>query len=253
MSGWIKKHRKMLEWEWYSDLKTRALFDHCLLLANFEDCKWRGIDIKKGSFISSLANLSQSSGLTIRELRTSLSRLKSTGEMTSQSTSEYTMFTVLKYELYQSNDTPNDKPKTRKRQANDKPATTDKEGKEIKEDYNIVDAIYLLYPSKCPNRETSTGKTAKDKDKIKTLLQTISPEQLTATVTRYVNECRRDNAYMKNFGTFLNNLPDYSNAGEERPNITRDVWHVAKHVPAEMKRLCEKYNLTEQQFIDLHK
>lgn len=79
----------------------------------------------------------------------------------------------------------------------------------VKVNDNVINNIYTLYPSKCPNRETSTGKTAKDKDKIKTLLQTISPEHLTTTITRYVNECRRDNAYMKNFGTFLNNLPDY--------------------------------------------
>lgn len=47
MSGWIKLHRKLLDWEWYSDTNCRLLFIHCLLKANFEDTKWRGVDIKK--------------------------------------------------------------------------------------------------------------------------------------------------------------------------------------------------------------
>lgn len=141
MSGWIKLHRRLLEWEWYSDLKVSRLFIHCLLLANYEDSKWRGIDIKKGSFISSLGNLSQSSGLTIREVRTALTKLKSTGELTSKGHAEYSVFTVVKYEDYQSIDTLKDKPETSKRQAKDKQATTDKEEEEYKEGKEIKNII----------------------------------------------------------------------------------------------------------------
>ena len=132
MSGWVKLHRKLLDWEWYSDKNCRLLFIHCLLKANYEDTKWRGIDIQKGSFISSLANLSKSSGLTIRELRTALTKLKSTCEVTSVGHAEYTMFTVVMYNDYQTTDTPRDKQATSKRQASDKQATTVKERKNIR-------------------------------------------------------------------------------------------------------------------------
>ncbi len=221
-----------------------------MLKANYAPSKWRGVDIKKGSFVSSFANLSQSSGLTIRELRTSLSKLKSTNDMTSLSTSEYTMFTVVNYTSYQSSDIDTDKPKTNERQTKDKRTTTIKEDKEYKE------IIYSLYPSQCPVRNSSNGKSAKDKDKIEALLKTNSFESLKSIIERYTNDCVRDQTYMKNFSTFLNNLPDYTSVSSDikpRINITRDVWHIAKQIPAEMNRLCELYNLTTDEFKNLYK
>ena len=47
-NGWLKLHRKISEWEWYTDGNTFRLFLHLLLNANFEDKKWKGITIKKG-------------------------------------------------------------------------------------------------------------------------------------------------------------------------------------------------------------
>lgn len=137
MSGWIKIHRKLLDWEWYSDINCRVLFLHCLLLANFEDKKWRGSDVKRGSFISSLSNLSQSSGLTIQQVRTALSKLNSTSEITSKGHAEYTVFTVVKYNEYQEINTENNKRSTRKQQGSNKLSTTTKEEEEYKEDKEL--------------------------------------------------------------------------------------------------------------------
>ncbi len=47
-NGWIKIHRKILDWEWYSDLNVRVVFLHLLLKANHDDKKWMGMDIKRG-------------------------------------------------------------------------------------------------------------------------------------------------------------------------------------------------------------
>ena len=41
-AGYIKLHRKLLEWEWYSDTNVKIVFLHCLLMANHDDTKWRG-------------------------------------------------------------------------------------------------------------------------------------------------------------------------------------------------------------------
>ena len=132
MSGWIKIHRKLLNWEWYNDINCRLLFLHCLLMANFEEGKWRGIVIERGSFVSSLANLSQSSGLTIQELRTSLTKLKSTCELTCKPHSEYTVFIVVKYNDYQDSNTPTNIQPTRNQHATNTEATCIKEDKELK-------------------------------------------------------------------------------------------------------------------------
>lgn len=73
-----------------------------------------------------------------------------------------------------------------------------------------VELIYNSYPSRCVVKGSSTGKTSKNKDKIKSLLKTIPADKLLSTITWYVNECKSTNTYMKNFSTFLNNLPDVS-------------------------------------------
>lgn len=100
-NGWIKIHRSILSWEWWDDRNTRDLFIYCLLMANHEDRKWHGKTIGRGSFVTSLQNLAVGSGLTVQNVRTSLERLKSTHELTSQSTSGFTTITICKYEQYQ--------------------------------------------------------------------------------------------------------------------------------------------------------
>lgn len=54
----------------------------------------------------------------------------------------------------------------------------------------------------------STGKSSNDKEKIKRLLTTMSKEELEFTIKSYVEECVRNDVFLKNFSTLLNNLPD---------------------------------------------
>ena len=46
--GWVKLHRQLLDWEWYTDINTKVVFLHCLIKANWEDKRWRGVVIKRG-------------------------------------------------------------------------------------------------------------------------------------------------------------------------------------------------------------
>lgn len=106
--GWIKIHRSILDWEWYEDLNTFKLFFHMLVKANHKDKKWRGREIKRGQFISSSLKLSEETRLTRQQIRTSISRLKSTNEITSKSSAQHTVFTVNNYDKYQeANQLPN--------------------------------------------------------------------------------------------------------------------------------------------------
>jgi len=74
------------------------------------------------------------------------------------------------------------------------------------EDY--IDEIYSSYPSKCPIRKSSTGKSHKDKDRIKTLLKHKSGREVLDSVVAYVSDCSKSNTMLKNFSTLLNNIPD---------------------------------------------
>lgn len=75
-------------------------------------------------------------------------------------------------------------------------------------DKEQIELIYTSYPTRCIVGGRSTGKSAKNKGKIKTLLKTITSEKLIDTIKWYVEDCKKTNTYMMNFSTFLNNIPD---------------------------------------------
>lgn len=101
MNGFIKLHRQILEWEWYEDKNCRLVFIHCLLKANFKDKRWRGKEVKRGSFITSLGNLSDEVGISKQQLRTVLEKLGKTGEITAKGQGNNTLVVINKYNDYQ--------------------------------------------------------------------------------------------------------------------------------------------------------
>ena len=99
--SFITLSRKILLWEWYTDANTMRLFMHCLLKANWRDKKWRGINVKRGSFITSQQNLSDDLGLSRKQIQLSLDKLIQTNEIEKEGHSKYTLVTVVKYDDYQ--------------------------------------------------------------------------------------------------------------------------------------------------------
>lgn len=143
-SGFIVLHRKILDWRWYDDANTFRLFLHLLLHANFKDVPYHNDIIKRGQLRASLSELSKELKIPIRQLRTAINHLKTTGEVTSKNCLQSTIYTVVKYDEYQSNDKESDKQMTKKRQAvdkkvtnkrqvSDKPTIYNKENKDNKE------------------------------------------------------------------------------------------------------------------------
>lgn len=104
MNGFIKIHKKIMEWEWYDEPNTFRVFIHLLFKANFKDHKWRGMTIKRGQVPISLRQLSEDLGISIQNVRTSLNHLKSTHEITIKSTNRVSVITIENYEKYQLNE-----------------------------------------------------------------------------------------------------------------------------------------------------
>ena len=75
---------------------------------------------------------------------------------------------------------------------------------------DIINNIYKLYPTSCPIKKSSTGKCQKNKTTIKQLLKTNSAERLENIIKWYLNDCKKNDVFIKNFSTFLKNLPDVS-------------------------------------------
>ena len=100
-NGWIKLHRSITKWEWWSDHNTARLFIYLLLEANHEDMKYKGMVIGRGQVLTSRSQLSIATGISERSVRTSLNHLKTTNEITIKTTNLFTIITICKYEDYQ--------------------------------------------------------------------------------------------------------------------------------------------------------
>lgn len=101
MSGWIKLHRQILDWEWYDDANAFRLFIHLILKSNFKEKRYRGIELPVGSIITSREILANEVGMSVQKLRTALNKLKLTNEITIKTSGQGTIIQVVNYEKYQ--------------------------------------------------------------------------------------------------------------------------------------------------------
>lgn len=77
--GWVKLHRSIEDWEWYKDLPTKSLFLHLLLKAEWSDGR-------RGYVLTTESRLMKELGLSRQQIRTAMSHLISTGEITKEVT-----------------------------------------------------------------------------------------------------------------------------------------------------------------------
>jgi len=101
LNGFIKVHRKLVQWGWYQDYVVKDLFLHLLLTSSFKDSEWMGRTIRRGQLVTSYGNLANTLGFSVQQIRTAINKLKSTGEITTESTNRFTIITVVNWEKYQ--------------------------------------------------------------------------------------------------------------------------------------------------------
>ena len=236
LNGFVKISRGILDWEWYSDTYTARLFFHCILKANWKDGSWKGQPYKRGQFITSLSSLASELGCSVRNVRTALNHLISTGELTSETTNKYRIITVCNYDKYQASDKQVDRQLTNSRQASDKQPTTDEEYKEIKNkrSNNIYapsfEEVWKIYPKKKEKLASYKAYQARINDG-------YTEEELLKATKAYVAECEKTGRWVKTAKTFFGyNTPftDYLKAGEE---------NAVQETEAErQQRLADEYN-----------
>lgn len=92
--------QQLLEWEWFDNSQMVHIWIYFLLKANDNDYQWHGIDIHRGSFVTSYDSICKATGLSMQNVRTCINRLKSTNEITVKSTNKFTIITICKYDSY---------------------------------------------------------------------------------------------------------------------------------------------------------
>lgn len=155
-NGWLKIHRSILKWEFYHDTKVVRFYFHCLLSANYEDRKWSGVVIPRGSFETSYESLARALSknpkakledldFTIQNVRTCIKKLTKSGNITTKSTNQYTIISVCKYDFWQQcasgSRYESDTQSTIEQQASNMPIS--KEEKEIAEEKEYLGSLKI--------------------------------------------------------------------------------------------------------------
>ena len=106
IDGWIKSHRKLSEWEWWSDDAVFRFFHGLLYLANISKARYKGKQIARGSFITSVPSLCTFFQMSEKKVRRCLKCLASTGEIIDEPTNHDRKITITNYDIYQGSDEP---------------------------------------------------------------------------------------------------------------------------------------------------
>ena len=102
MKGWIKMFRQITDWELYKDINSKVLFIHLLLTAAYTDYTTSdGFVVHTGCCFTSIRQLADETGLSIRQVRTALDRLEATHSLTQQTTHRGTLIKLEKWAFFQ--------------------------------------------------------------------------------------------------------------------------------------------------------
>lgn len=147
-NAYIYLRKKILDWQWYSDTPTRSVFIHCLLRASWKETEYKGIRYGRGQLIDSNATIAKDLGISIQNVKTAITHLKESGELTSLKIGRTRIITVVKYDLYQqANLSTNpiltsNQPQTNLELTSYKEIKEEKEVKEVKKDLSNDKSIY---------------------------------------------------------------------------------------------------------------
>ena len=100
-AGWVKVHRCMLDWRWFTDGNTLKVWIWILLKANIKPHGFEGITVNRGQLATSYASIASQTKMTYDQARTAISHLRSTGEITVQRMSNFLVISIVNYNSYQ--------------------------------------------------------------------------------------------------------------------------------------------------------
>lgn len=97
----VKIDRNIMNWSWYTHPYMIKVFLHIIITANIKDKLFEGIPTKRGEVLMNYQRLADSVGLSLKQVRAAIDKLKSTGEITVSKRGKYSFITVINYDKYQ--------------------------------------------------------------------------------------------------------------------------------------------------------
>ncbi len=100
-NGFISLHRQLLTWQWHNNPTMMTVWTHLLLLAEYEEREQDGIVLHRGEVLVSQLWLAEYIGISISQVRSCLTALEKTHEITKKRTHSLTLIKILHYDEYQ--------------------------------------------------------------------------------------------------------------------------------------------------------
>lgn len=113
--GYIKIHRKIVDWEWYHDPVVSRVFLHLLVTANYEPGRFEGHKIEVGQCVISLQKVAEILNISKDSVDRALKKLEKSGELQRLPTAKFTIITLKNYTHYQQSATEADRLPTESR------------------------------------------------------------------------------------------------------------------------------------------
>lgn len=140
-SGYVKLWRKVKDSGWLRNHKLWVFWSYCLLTATHKPCTvivgCQQVQLLPGQFIFGRKKAAEETRLSEREVRTCLSLLKKSENVTIKTTNKFSIITLVKWADYQA-----EPEKTTSRKTNKRPTTDHiqegKEGKEEKKGLSVL-------------------------------------------------------------------------------------------------------------------
>lgn len=101
MEGWVKLNRNFLDWELFTIPNAFHLFVYLLMKANVEDSTIRGIEVPRGSLLTTVKKISADTGISDGKIRACLQRLLKLNYVNNQTTNKFSIITVCNFDTYQ--------------------------------------------------------------------------------------------------------------------------------------------------------
>ena len=127
-NGYIKEYRSLLSWGWFKDPFTAHLWEYLRLAANWDEVVFKGKPVRRGELVTSYPAMAEATGMSVQNVRTAIKHLKQTGEIEMKSFRDFSIVTVVNYDMYQADNSP----LTGCQQADNRQLTTIEESKKAR-------------------------------------------------------------------------------------------------------------------------
>lgn len=227
MAGYITIPRDLFTDKTFKPGKANETFAFIDLiqLAEYKDrdvnIKGQIIHLNRGELATSVRILSERWCWSVNATTHALDTLERCGKVIRRKSNVTSIISIVNYDKYQPNSNAESNAEGNAKGNADEDITKEinkinntrkKDTKVSKEKSDAVLRLYAMYPASVVRADGNrvSLKSGKDKDKLSRLLDSHTEEELTNTINQYLSE--NHGAYTKMFSTFLNNLPDYSEA-----------------------------------------